>query len=60
MGKRMATNLAKSLAGSHHPPLIVYNRSEDGVDGFVDWANAKGLPEHSYHIMADLKAIGRT
>lgn len=60
MGKRMATNLAKSLLKENHPPLIVYNRSSDGLDAFIKWAEEKGLPERAYRVMTDLKAIAAT
>ncbi|KAL1410309.1 hypothetical protein Q8F55_004315 [Vanrija albida] len=60
MGKRMATNFARSLAGSSHPPLIVYNRGKEGLESFKKWAASKEVPESAYRVVTDLKEIGKT
>ncbi|KAL7419915.1 hypothetical protein Q5752_005832 [Cryptotrichosporon argae] len=60
MGKRMATNLAKRLAQNGQPPLMVYNRSADGVERFKDWAKARDVTEQQYTVVDDLCEIGRT
>ncbi|OCF34094.1 hypothetical protein I316_04041 [Kwoniella heveanensis BCC8398] len=60
MGKRMASNLAKHLASEGQPPLLVYNRKEDGVQKFLEYASAHEVPEDAYKVVSDLEEIGRT
>lgn len=56
----MATNFARSLIGTSHSPLIVYNRGEEGLTSFKKWAASKEVPESAYTVVTDLKEIGRT
>ncbi|KAK6906995.1 hypothetical protein L486_04282 [Kwoniella mangroviensis CBS 10435] len=60
MGKRMASNLAKHLASEGQPPLMVYNRKEDGIQKFLKYATEHEVPESSYKVVTDLEEIGRT
>ncbi|WVN84870.1 uncharacterized protein L203_100006 [Cryptococcus depauperatus CBS 7841] len=60
MGKRMATNLAKHLHEKGQPPLIVYNRKDEGVSNFLTYAQSKGATEDMYRVENDLEKIGRT
>ncbi|KAK8861212.1 hypothetical protein IAR55_002031 [Kwoniella newhampshirensis] len=60
MGKRMASNLAKHLAANGQPPLMVFNRKEEGVEKFLAYAAEKDVPEDSYKVVSDLEEIGRT
>ncbi|WWD16895.1 hypothetical protein CI109_101327 [Kwoniella shandongensis] len=60
MGKRMASNLAKHLHSTGQPPLIVFNRKEEGVSKFLEYAASKDVPEDSYKVVNDLEEIGRT
>ncbi|ORX36232.1 6-phosphogluconate dehydrogenase [Kockovaella imperatae] len=60
MGKRMAVNLAKSLAERAAPPLKVYNRSDKGLSEFKTYAEMKGLTEEMYEVERDLHVIGKT
>jgi hypothetical protein len=55
----MATNLARWLKENNHSPLLVCNRSEDGVEGFQAWAKDKGVAEDAYIIMEDLEEIAK-
>ena len=45
---------------SFQPPLLVYNRSEDGIDGFKTYAKSKDLDDGAYKIVEDLLEIGKT
>ncbi|WVQ83419.1 hypothetical protein IAT38_005560 [Cryptococcus sp. DSM 104549] len=60
MGKRMACNLAKHLAASGQPPLLVFNRKEEGVSKFLSYAKKENLSEDHYEVVSDLEEIGRT
>ncbi|OWZ62491.1 hypothetical protein AYX14_06795 [Cryptococcus neoformans] len=60
MGKRMATNLAKHLSENGQPPLLVYNRKEEGVTNFTEYAGKNGVTEDMYEVKTDLEEIGRT
>lgn len=57
MGRRMATNLARSLHASACPPLQVWNRSSDGVTKFEKWASEREAHESSYVVVKDLADI---
>ncbi|BEJ01367.1 hypothetical protein CcaverHIS631_0600490 [Cutaneotrichosporon cavernicola] len=57
MGKRMATNLARTLATHSAPPLRVWNRHADGVPAFKTWAADRGVHESAYMVIKDLKDI---
>ncbi|TYJ53496.1 hypothetical protein B9479_005882 [Cryptococcus floricola] len=59
MGKRMATNLALHLSKEGQPPLIVYNRKEDGLAHFEEYAKEKELPDSAYVVKTELEEIGR-
>ncbi|KAK1920922.1 6-phosphogluconate dehydrogenase [Papiliotrema laurentii] len=60
MGKRMATNLAKYLQENDAPPLLVYNRSESGVEAFKKYATEKEVDAETYKVVSDLQEIART
>lgn len=53
----MATNLARTLGKTACPPLIVYNRSNDGVEKFKTWAAERETNESTYEVMTDLAEI---
>ncbi len=57
MGKRMATNLARTLSEHACPPLLVWNRTPNGVEAFKAWAAERKVPEETYIVMSDLKEI---
>jgi len=57
MGKRMATNLARWLKEKEHQPLIVYNRTPDGIAKFKQWAAGKGVHEDAYIVMENLEEV---
>lgn len=54
MGRRIATNLARSLQEQGHPPLLVWNRSSDKFDEFKEYAKSKGVNEDAYNICPKL------
>jgi hypothetical protein len=40
------------------PPLMLYNRSTEGITKFKNYATSKDVPEGSYTFVEDLPAIG--
>ena len=38
----------------------MYNRSEDGIEGFKTYAKKKDLDESAYKVVEDLLEIGKT
>ncbi|ORY26073.1 6-phosphogluconate dehydrogenase [Naematelia encephala] len=60
MGKRMAANLAKYLSANHCPTLQVYNRADQHLDEFKDYAAEHEVTEDMYQVVKDLKDIGRS
>lgn len=57
MGRRMATNLARSGVDGGFAPLIVWNRSEDGVEEFKTWAKQHEVEEAAYEVSPDLAYV---
>ncbi|CAK9779428.1 NAD(P)-binding protein [Cutaneotrichosporon oleaginosum] len=57
MGKRMATNLARTLTTHNCPPLIVWNRNPDRVEAFKSWASEREVHDSTFVVMKDLKDI---
>lgn len=56
MGSPMALNLARHLQETGQPPLVVWNRSKDRVDRFLEKAEKEGV---KVEVGKDLKEIGR-
>lgn len=38
----------------------MYNRKEEGVTDFIEYAEKNGVTEDMYEVKADLEEIGRT
>lgn len=57
MGRRIATNLARTLQEQGHPPLLVWNRSSDKFDEFKAYAKEKGVEESAYKICTKLDEL---